>query len=54
MEVDTRLFHHVAAATSAGHCRVIARTCDNDLVVLGISSFAELGDLDCLWYETKL
>ena len=49
-EADTRIFLHVAAATSAGHRRVIVRTSDSDVVVLGVSSFVELGQrIDELW-----
>ena len=49
-EADTRVFLHVAAATSAGHRRVIVRTSDSDVVVLGVSSFVALGQrIDELW-----
>eukprot|EP00745_Piridium_sociabile_P029611 TRINITY_DN48831_c1_g1_i5.p1 TRINITY_DN48831_c1_g1~~TRINITY_DN48831_c1_g1_i5.p1 ORF type:complete len:333 (-),score=65.80 TRINITY_DN48831_c1_g1_i5:455-1453(-) len=49
-EADTRMFLHVAAAASAGHRRVIVRTTDSDVVVLGVSTFVALGQkIDELW-----
>lgn len=49
-EADTRLFLHVNAATLAGHRRVIVRSSDSDVVVLGISTIVALGQrLDELW-----
>ena len=49
-EADTRIFLHVAAATSTGHRRVIIRTSDSDVVVLAVSVFVALGQrIDALW-----
>ena len=49
-EADTRLFLHVAATTVAGHRRVMVRTSDSDVVVLGVSAFVALGQqIDELW-----
>lgn len=49
-EADTRIFLHVNAATLAGHRRVIVRSSDSDVVVLGISTFVALGQrIDELW-----
>ena len=49
-EADTRLFLHVAATTVAGNCRVIVRTSDSNVAVLGISSFVALvQQIDELW-----
>lgn len=49
-EADTRIFLHVAACTLAGHRRVIVRSSDSDVVVLGITAFVSLGQrIDELW-----
>jgi len=41
---------HVAAASTAGHRKIIIRTCDSDVVVLAVSAFLSLEDnLDELW-----
>ena len=40
----------MAAATSVGHRRVMVRTTDSDVVVLGVSTFVSLAqDIDELW-----
>ena len=47
---DTRVFLHVAAATLAGHHRVIVHSSDSDVVVLATASFVALGQrIDELW-----
>lgn len=44
------MFLHVATATFAGHCRVIIRASDSDVVVLGVSTFVTLVQrIDELW-----
>lgn len=49
-EADTRLYLHVAAACFAGHRRLIIRTSDSDVVVLGVSAFVSIGQaIDELW-----
>ena len=49
-EADTRIFLHVAAAASVGHRRVIVRTTDSDVVVLGVSTCVALAhEIDELW-----
>ena len=49
-EADTRLFLHVAAATLAGHRRVIVRSSDSEVVVLAIEAFVALEQrIDELW-----
>ena len=49
-EADTRLFLHVAATTVEGHRRVMVRTIDSDVVVLGISTFVALRQqIEELW-----
>lgn len=49
-EADTRVFLHVAAATLAGHHKVIFRSNDSDVVVLGITTFVTLGNkIEELW-----
>ncbi|CAJ1069732.1 uncharacterized protein LOC127373053 [Xyrichtys novacula] len=49
-EADTRLFLHVAAATLAGHRRVMVRSSDSDVVVLAIAAFVALEQrMDELW-----
>ena len=41
-EADSRMFLHVAAATSCGHRRIVVRTMDSDVVVLAVSAFIAL------------
>ena len=49
-EADSRIFLHVAAATSSGHQKVIVRTTDSDVVVLAVSAFVALEhQLEELW-----
>ena len=49
-EADTQIFLHVAAAASDGHRRVMIRTTDSNVVVLGVSTCVALGQkVDELW-----
>ena len=49
-EGDTRVMLHVAAASSEGHRRILIRTVDSDVVVLGIKAIVLLRErIDELW-----
>ena len=49
-EAHTRMYLHVASAASAGHRRIIIRTSDSDVVILGIFAFISLEQrLEKMW-----
>ena len=45
-EADTRMFLHVFAMTQDGHKRITIRTVDSDVVVLAITTFAKMEELE--------
>ncbi|MES9881863.1 MAG: hypothetical protein ABW185_13375 [Sedimenticola sp.] len=49
-EADGRMFLHVADASRQGHSKVLVRTVDSDVVVIGISMFQHLR-LEELWID---
>ena len=50
-EADTRMFLHASAAVSAGHKRIMIRSTDSDVIVLGIAAvcFLKQHGLQELW-----
>ena len=48
-EADTRIFLHVKDATVSGHRNIMIRTVDTDVLVIAISMFMDLTDIDSLW-----
>ena len=48
-EADTRIFVHVADQTTKGYKRVVIRTTDSDVVVIGVSVMQHLAELCELW-----
>ncbi len=54
-EADTRLMVHAADAVSSGHLKIVVRTVDSDIVVLGAAFVAEQPNLKEFWvaYGTK-
>lgn len=50
-EADGRLLLHVKHAVESGHTRILIRTVDSDVVVISISLFPQIQDIDELWIE---
>ncbi|KAK3926365.1 Centromere-associated protein E [Frankliniella fusca] len=52
-EADTRVFLHAVDAARDGCRKIMIRTSDSDLVVIGVSGFHRLADVEELWIHLK-